>query len=80
MTYLCGLSDDHVKELHTREPEYGVWKTKEHIASFEAFAARGPVAAEASAGNAISELAVVPTGQFRTSAPAAEMRHSRDSE
>ena len=70
--YLCDLDDEDVLEIYKREPEFGVWKTKEHIASLEAFAARGSVALELPAITT-HRSAAAPTEQVRAPPPAAEM-------
>ena len=70
--YLCDLGDEDVLEIYRREPEFGVWKTKERIASLEAFAARGLVAVEAPADTA-HRSAAAPTEQVRAPTPTAEM-------
>ena len=70
--FLCDLGDEDVLEIYKRQPEFGVWKTKEHIASLEAFAARGLMAVAAPA-DTTDRTAAVPTEQVRVLTPTAEM-------
>jgi hypothetical protein len=70
--FLCDLGDEDVLEIYRRQPEFGVWKTKQQIATLEAFAARGLMAVKAPADTS-DRTAAVPTEQVRVPTSTAEM-------
>jgi hypothetical protein len=70
--FLCDLGDEDVLEIYRRQPEFGAWKTKEQIASLEAFAAKGLMAVESPA-DTTDRSAAAPTEQVRALTPTAEM-------